>query len=365
MIIMSVFGPALKYRLDILKYSSYDVREYVHILTDRVSYENFYQDFHNDYTFVFVEDFMSKHELSIKHEIIPNHFKDEKEHFEMLYPFFKEKNNWFSFDIHRFALPYFLSKGIKKFVIIDSDLIVSNNIDIVNEFFDTQNDKTFYGPVLGNDAHISVHRMFWDNFNFNKLPNKIHIPDNAVFHDGWIRGFNFETLEHVEIFFELWNNSYLKLLEDRNSPIVGVYKNGEGPLIWSNEWIWSNCVSIFENQFSYKFDYDIAQSPGNVFLPNKKNILFGKHHPRPEDNLFHIVPENLHCRVDENGKVIYPSRGAWYDFQFDYSGERTISSFIQKNKEQLYKYYNEYNTNGCFDVEITNTHVLTKIKNQQ
>jgi hypothetical protein len=44
MIALNVFGPALKYRLDLLKNSSYDVRNYVHILTDKISYDKFYSE---------------------------------------------------------------------------------------------------------------------------------------------------------------------------------------------------------------------------------------------------------------------------------------------------------------------------------
>ena len=74
--------------------SSYNVKDYVHILTDKVSYENHYSEFHNDYTFVFVEDYMAQHELSVKHEIIPNGFSNEEDHFVNSSSFYKEKNNF-------------------------------------------------------------------------------------------------------------------------------------------------------------------------------------------------------------------------------------------------------------------------------
>jgi len=130
MIALNVFGPALKYRLDLLKDSSYDVRDKVHILTDRVSYEKFYYDFHDDYTWVFVEDYMSEYELSLKHEIIPNVFKNEEDHFVNSNSFYKKNNNFFSFDIHRFIFPYFISKGIKKF---GENVLVESGPSIIDE----------------------------------------------------------------------------------------------------------------------------------------------------------------------------------------------------------------------------------------
>lgn len=354
MIALNVFGPALKYRLDLLKNSSYDVRKYVHILTDKISYEKFYQDFKNDYNFFFIEDYMSKFYLSLKHEIIPNHFKTEKEHFENSNKWYKDTNNFFSYDIHRFAIPYFLSQGIKKFVIIDSDLILNNDIKIIDEFFDTQSEKTLYAPTMGIDTTITEKNNFWNKLKIPFIPENFELPSNISLFDGWIRGFNFETVEDGEKFFTLWNSSYLQLLEDRHNPMIGIYKNGEGPLIWSSEWIFSHCVKIFEILFNYNVNYEIAFQPGEVCVPNKPYLIFGKHRPRPEDNLFHSLVKY----IDDKGEERYPSRGAWHHFRFNYDCERTISSFIQKNKSELVRYYE---SNG-FDVTTTDTHIFTTIK---
>jgi len=353
MIALNVFGPALKYRLDLLKDSSYNVKDKVHILTDRVSYEKFYSDFHKEYTFVFVEDYMSEYELSLKHEIIPNVFENEEDHFVNSNSFYKKNNNFFSFDIHRFILPYFISKGIKKLVIIDSDLILSNKVEKIDKFFESQPEKMFYAPGMGYDYTLDVKQKFWDNLKFEWLKSDIIIPEQITLFDGWIRGFNFETIDDAKKFFELWNTSYLTLLEQRQSPIVGITKNGEGPLIWSNEWIFSHCVSIFEKYLSYNIEYTIAMNPGKVYLPNDQSQYFGKHCPRPEDNLFHPV----YKFKDSNGVERYPSRGAWHDFRFDYDCDRTTPSFIQKNKDELYRYYKS----NDFDVEITDTHVYTRL----
>jgi hypothetical protein len=354
MIALNVFGPALKYRLDLLKNSSYDVRRYVHILTGKISYEKFYQEFKDDYKFFFVEDYMSKYELSLKHEIIPNHFTTEKEHFENSSEWYKENNNFFSYDIHRFAMMYFLSQGIKNFVIIDSDLILNNDINIIDEFFKTIPSKCFYSPGMGTEFLFEQKNMFWNKLNYPLISENFKIPTNTTLFDGWLRGFNFETVEDGMNFFNLWNTSYLQLLEERQNPTVGIYKNGEGPLIWSNEWIFSHCVKIFEVLFGYDVNYSIAVQPGEVYLPNKKNLIFGKHRPRPEDNLFHY-PEKY---TDENGVERYPSRGSWYDFRFNYDCEKTVTSFIRKNKQELIKYYE---ING-FNVRATDTHIYTKIK---
>ena len=355
MIALNVFGPALKYRLDLLKKSSYNVRDYVHILTDKISYENFYSEFHNDYTFVFVEDYMSQYELSVNHEIIPNVFSDEEDHFVNSGTFYKENNNFFSFDIHRFIFPYFISKGIKKFTIIDSDLILSNKVEVIDEFFKSLPEKTFFAPGMGVDYTIESKQKFWDSLGIDWVSNKFKLNNQVELFDGWVRGFNFDTISDVQTFFDIWNKSYLQLLEERNNPTVGIGKNGEGPLIWSNEWIYSHCVEIFCQLKDYTITHGISSQPGimTVYGSNPPK-MFGLHIPRPEDNLFH----ELQKYTDENGVERYPSRGAWYNFRFDYGGRRTVESFIKNNKEELVRYYQNYN----FDVEITDTHVYTKIK---
>jgi hypothetical protein len=359
MFALNVFGPALKYRLDLLKYSSYDIRHLLVILTDKISYEKFYKEFHDDYTFIFVEDYMSKYPLSLKHELIPNVFESEEEHFTKLNEFYQSKNSWYSYDLHRFVFPYFLEKGIKKFVILDSDIILKNDINLINKFFNDFPEKSLFGPSMGTEHSLDVKNLFWQQIDFELNNNKIQLDTNnnhIISYDGWVRGFNFETIEDGYKFFDLWNTSYLYLLENRDKGIIQLYKNGEGPPIWSNEWIYSNIVYFFKKYLSYKLNYDIAVQPGLLYVPktgNNFDFLFAKHAPRPEDNLYH----KLEKYVDENGLERYPSRGAWYDFRFDYDVKKTTSDFIKKNKEELIRYYQ-----SCyFKVEATDTHIYTKL----
>lgn len=352
MFAMNVFGPALKYRLDLLKHASHDIKDKIVILTDRVSFDKFYCESHHDYNFIFVEDYMSKYELSVKHEVIPNVFIDEEDHFTNSNSFYSSRNNFFSFDIHRFVFEYFIDKGIKKFVIIDSDTNIKNDIELVDKFFDSIPDKTIFGPAMGTDLHLEVKNRFWNNFKFDWLSDGINLETEVPLFDGWLRGFNFEKIDDARKFFDLWNTSYLSLLEERFNPMIYIGKNGEGPLIWSNEWIFSNCAAIFKKYLSYDVNYQIASQPGLIHI-NNTGILIAKHTPRPEDNLFH----NLQKYVDDNGLERYPSRGAWYDYRFNYDGKKTIANFISRNKEELVRYYK----NNNYDVLATDTHIYTRL----
>jgi hypothetical protein len=356
MIALNVFGPALKYRLDLLKDSSPNIKKYIHVLTDKISYEKFYQDFHNDYTFIFVEDYMNQYELSKIHEVIPNIFIDEEDHFTNSSEYYKSLDNFFSFDIHRFVIPYFISKGIKKFVIADSDMILTDDSEIVELFFNSIPEKSFFSPGMGTDYNLESKREFWKKLNIPNVSENYTIHENICLFDGWARGFNFDTIDDAQEFFNIWNESYLQLLENRKSPTVGVYKNGEGPLIWSNEWIFSHCVEIFKQLKGYEILFDVFYQPGYGVIKNISPIkVFSFHTPRPEDNLFHVYEKY----IDKDGVERYPSRGSWYDYKFDYSGKKTVSSFLKNNKEEIEKYYKSF---IVFDVEVTDTHAYTRIK---
>ena len=55
MFVFNLFGPALKYRLDVFDRCNPDISDYVIIMTDRKSYP-FYKDYHHKYEFFFIDD---------------------------------------------------------------------------------------------------------------------------------------------------------------------------------------------------------------------------------------------------------------------------------------------------------------------
>jgi hypothetical protein len=348
MFALNVFGPGYRHRLDVLKDACPRVKNLIYVLTDKISYNNFYSDLTEDFNFVFIEDIREKYPLSLQHELIPNDYKNEEDHFTNLESFYVSHNNNYSYDLHRFIFPYFIDKGIKKFFIIDSDCIPTNNLEDINEFFSNIPDKSLFGPFMGylpvdnsqSNGEPSAKQLFWKNLSFNKLTDEYTISKDIPYLDGWVRGFNFETTEDTQEFFDLWNSAYLKLLDNRFNDIP-IYKNGEGPIIWSTEWLFSQIFDIFVKLKGYKYVGNYTIQPGVISIDNK---LIAIHAPRPEDNLFY------------NFSGI---RGAWHGSVFNYDGKRTISNFIKNNRAELKKYYENRFTN----VEITDTHVYTRINN--
>ncbi len=347
MFALNVFGPAYLYRLELLADACPNITKLMYVITDKVSFQKFYKKYENTFNFVFVEDIQKEYPLSIKHEIIPNVFETEEQQFRELEGFYQSKNNYFSYDIHRFIFPFFLKKGIKKFFIIDSDCIPTNRMEDINYFFENIPEKSIFGPAMGYDflGHNEVDtnhpkQLFWKRLKFNEYTDDFKIHMKIPVLDGWIRGFNFSSLEDMSEFFNLWNTAYLRLLDDRFKEMP-VYKNGEGPIIWSTEWIFSHCINIFEKYKNYSYNGVFTVQPGVVKI---ENILIALHCPRPEDNLFYTF----------NGR-----RGAWWDYTFDYEGIKTISEFIQKNKEELERYYS---SREFEQIKLTDTHAFTRTR---
>lgn len=347
MFALNVFGPAYLYRLELLADACPDITHMMYVLTDKISFEKFYKKYENTFNFVFVEDIQKDFPLSIEHEIIPNGFETEEQQFAELEGFYKSKNNYFSYDIHRFIFPFFIKKGIKKFFIIDSDCIPTNRIEDIKYFFENLPEKTIFGPAMGYDflGHNEVDlnhpkQLFWKRLKFKKYTDDFEIHMEIPHLDGWVRGFNFSSIEDMDEFFQLWNTAYLTLLDERFSEMP-LYKNGEGPIIWSTEWIFSHSINIFEKFKNYSYNGNITQQPGVIVIDQK---LIAVHAPRPEDNLFYKF----------NGR-----RGAWWDYKFEYDGIYTISKFIMKNKDELERYYK---AREFQEVKITDTHAFTRTR---
>ena len=145
MFIFNLFGPVLKYRLEVFDYCNKNIRDYVIIMTDKKSYKH-YKDFHDKYEFVFIEDVKDRHELSLKYELIPSHFENEKEHIKNLVSFYRNKNTNYPYDINRFCMYFMAERGINNYCIIDSDTTIINDVEKVENFFNSIPYCSTYAP---------------------------------------------------------------------------------------------------------------------------------------------------------------------------------------------------------------------------
>jgi len=387
MFAFNLFGPALKYRLDVFDHCSGKTSDYVMILTDKESYK-FYKDYHHKYKFVFVEDVENRSEISINHEILPNVFKDESDQIKNLKGFYESKDAAFPFEIQRYIMYYMMKENINNYCIVDCDTILVNDKDRVKRFFDSIPVRSVYAPHYGwETSGIHQKNHFWNKVRERAgLDIDLQInadflnPDGTVnrdvvnpdeyawdhklflqnrvgsFNDGYMRGFHFESKEHQDLFYKIWNAATDHLLEQRC--IVAPEKRDGMQLLdmserrqfWSPEFVTSNLMYFFTKLFNYKFEMRICGAgDAYVYDANMENPygytpnLVCRHRPRPEDNLY---SGNL------NG------RGAWHKRTFNYDKTGSFVEFIQNNREELDTYYKEY---PPFITEVTDTHVFNKL----
>lgn len=326
--IIQLTGPVLKYRLQILKTVCPEIRHFLLCLTNKDSYD-LYEEYHDFFQFIIMDDYRSEHPISLKTELFPN-FRTEKEYFEKIRHFYgNETRVYYSYDIHRFIYPYLIEHKILNFSFTDTDFIMINDFDRLNDFFDNVAVGTCYGPWHGEDmSAVGIKRDMWKNDIQPLYPEiKLEAPFLRTI-DGFMRGFHFKNIDDMKLLFNLWNTTIDVLLTN------DYYKHsiiGNNGMILHTEWVISHIMQFFEYQLGYKFCdmYDVL---------NVRGKEIGKHITRPED-------------------TIYMTRYGWEIYNFDYSDITSVSAFVNNNKKQLTEYYS-----GRFPIiEIINNFVYTKL----
>lgn len=325
--VIQVTGPAVKYRLDILAEVCPELRHFLICLTDKKSYD-FYKDYHNFFQFVLMDEYRVGHDISLQYETFPD-YKTEEEFFAKVNSFYgSAAGRFYPYDIHRFIFPYLIENNILNFATSDTDFIVKNDFQLLNKFFNNIPEGTVYGPWHGEDnSSMELKMKFWNEIQQFFPSIELKSPFLRT-QDGWMRGFHFRNKEDMQLVYDLWNKSLEVLFENPEYRYILIGHNGA---IYHTEWVISHILQFMEYQKNYT--YSNCDS-----LLNVDNMTLGRHYTRVEDTLY-------------LGK-----REVWEYLNFDYSDKSSISNFIKNNKEQLYRYYD-----GTFKVDITDTHVYTKI----
>lgn len=333
--IIFITGPMVKYRLEIMLDACPNAKDYIIFLTNKESYE-LYKDFHDIFHFVFLDDYTKDFPISQQYEIFPN-YKTIDEFVKNIPKFYSsEAGHYFPYDAHRFILLYLLENDILNFAIIDSDFILSNDVDRLEQYFQRIPPGFCYlpwGSIESDDPRsgIEIKRQMWSdiqpyfpNINFN-----VPILRSA---DGYMRGFHCRNKQELQLLFEIWNTAIETLFVNKH-----YYYNivGNSGFLYHFEWLIAHIASIFDDQLGYTF----TNCHEVMTMPNGKQV--GIHVGRPEDVFYRE-------RVRGDG---------WVDIGFDYSDISTISGFIKNNKPKLYKYYSERHPR----FEITDTHVYTRV----
>ena len=316
------------YRLDLIKKSSPNIiKDYLIIFTDRYSY-NLYaeKNYHHDFNFVIIDDIRNNFPISLEYERILE-LPTEEEYFKNLHTFYNGDNKkLYPYDIHRFILPYLAEHNILNFAIIDSDVILNNDVDFLKQYFESIPKSYFYMSLQATDQQLRMqerlcvfikNQHLYPGINFN-----VQQINQA---DGWIRGFHFSSKEDLLLLFNIWNGAIEEYF-------TGHYPHiGGGNVILDVAFICPYAMQFFKSK-GYKFeDHSLTCTI------DYKNCYY--HCTRPEDTIY------------------FWNRAGWEHYNFDYSDRSTISNFIKNNKHQLRMYYN----NHVPIIDITDTHVYTNM----
>jgi len=324
--IITIAGPTMMYRLDLMKKSSPDIiKDYIIIFTDRYSY-NLYKEkgYHNDFNFVIMDDIRNNFPISLEYEQILE-LPTEEEYLKNLYPFYNGNNKkLFPYDIHRFILPYLAEQNILNFAIIDSDMILNNSKDLLANYFKSIPKSYLYMHMFDLDLNLQSrlplflkNQHLYPDINFN-----VTTMNQA---DGFIRGFNFNSKEDLLLLFNIWNGAIEEYFTGHHPHIGG------GNVILDLAFICPYAMQLFKSKGYIFEDCNVTRT-----IHNQRCY---QHCTRPEDTIY------------------FGARGGWQHYNFNYSNVSTISNFIKNNKDQLRKYYN----NHLSIIDITDTHVYTTI----
>ena len=321
--IMQAIGPIVKYRLDIIAHSYPKAKDYIIILTTKESYE-LYKEYHDFFEFFIIDEYRNDYPFSLEYEVFPN-FKTEDEFFSNIKSFYNANDKrYFSYDIHRFIIPYLIEKNILNFALVDTDVILNSDPVVLESFFNNIPKGTCYGPFMSEDSFFVPLKLdFWKN-EVQPYFNEIELKCPTINHiDGFIRGFNFNNKQEAKLLFEIWNKAIEKLytLEKYNN-IVGT--NG---MFWHTEWVIAYIMQFYKHQLNYDF-----KDAHYLLMINGQRV--GHHRTRPEDTL-HLGER-------------------WPSLHMNYSDTSSIANFVKNNKTQLKEYYGD-------TADITDTHVYSKI----
>ena len=326
--VITITGPALKYRLDLLKRASPNIiKDYIIIFTDEYSLP-LYKDYHDTFTFVTMDSIRKDYPISLEYEQFLN-VPTEEELWAGLLDFYTgEKKKLYPYDIHRFILPYMAEQNILNFTIIDSDIMFRNDVNLIKKYFESIPPGTTFMPQFGPDGAQPLRMDFINQYvkpHFPQINFDTPAIPNIITADGYVRGGHFKNKEDIMLYFNLWNTCVEQIYLTDFSWI-------NGNVILDLNWVSPYLMQFFES-VGYKFKCCM------INFSYLDNINVYKHVTRPEDTFY------------------LGARGGWEHFKFDYSDVTNVSSFIKNNKKQLKEYYD----NHLKTIEITDTHYYTEI----
>lgn len=261
-------------------------------------------DHDNIYYFIITDDASTFNQCSRKNLII-NTIEDYDVH-----PVEKpDSNQPFSFSLFRFHLQQVKEYGITNIGMFCADSnfreVHYNNIPVFEQIFNklTCNPKSFYNHVnawklnsiTGNikegeinptyrELFLGVLNFLKSQFNWEPKDEYITIADAAV------RFFNFENIEDLDIFFNIWDTT-----------IHSVYKD-----IWEDLFLSLSSGTILNDEYILGPIYNMVGLKWNLERQNEL-VAFESHHKIMLLNKIDEATIDLNKSLEENFKTYYPN----------------------------------------------------------
>lgn len=171
--------------------------------------------------------------------------------------------------IHRFIFLWFKEKGIKKFTYLANNFHVTDNLEFLQKFVDEIEDDTFY--LHTNFPMTVTPKVPVEKKKRNKMREKfpnLEIGNEYWWHEWKGQVFSFNSLEDVQLFFELWDE--IAHLGGELSNNCFELNHGYEKIDVVTGWIFR----ILEVNRGYKIDYFPYQTGGNIGVGRHLSVPF-------------------------------------------------------------------------------------------
>jgi hypothetical protein len=218
--------------------------------------------------------------------------------------------NFLPSNVLRFHFLNSYDKNILNMMYVGNNIVLSNNQNTLDNFFNSTEPGTFTVPFLNFSPQPYFKGDYVSNLFKEKYPTLI-IPEDYWYFDGYQFGFHFKTKEDMILFYEMWDHLMHLYYTDPN---LNSHLGHPAGYTMFESFV-GYVIRIFELNFDYKVAY--------LFDYWKKT---GFHTSYPHDTWYYAG-----------------IRGGWerYGFRLD-NTITTVQDYVDANKEPLKQYFNQH-----------------------
>lgn len=222
---------------------------------------------------------------------------------------FQSKGIKFPYSIQRCIIPWLINRGVSKFAILDADCLLNYHGELESEFNSKIKDlagNNFFGPCMDTTSYKEEFLRLSDStlskYNIEDSVIK-NIPPLYWCFDGWLRGFYFNDIEDLQLFYNLWDEILKESYKQKHSLL------SHNAHTFSDEWLHGLVMYIFTKI-------------GKASIVYEQGLAKHIYHP---ENHFHKLPHGL------------------YKDGYKLEETETREEFFKINRDKIIKFYAERN----------------------